>query len=109
MIGHDDPGPQLIPVSVTEPQGFLAPGGDLRAPQMARAPAAIQISFEFQPALTVAFDRQKPLPLRTQSGRKGIRQVKSNELRQPRLVTMRQVTALVPATKPEPGWFQGQR
>ena len=72
---------------------------------MTLTPAFVEISFEQFPLLSVIFNLREIFPFRTKRFRKTVGEMKGDELRQSGFVAMRQITALVPATKTLLGIF----
>ncbi len=66
---------------------------------MTLTPAFIEIRFELFALLTVVLNLGEMLPLGTKRFRKAVGEMKGDELRQPRFVAMRKITALMPAAK----------
>ncbi|GEM_PF-4383449 len=66
---------------------------------MTFASAFIQIRFNFRSPLAVVFDPGKMLPFGTKGGRKTVGETKRDKLYEPRFITMRQITPLVPTAK----------
>jgi hypothetical protein len=109
MIGHDHPRPEIVLNGVTKPQRVLDQLRNVGTPQVTFATSFVQISLQFKHPLAILLNPQQRLPLAPQFFRKCIRKSERHELDQPRFVAMRQITVLVPATKPTLHVFRGER
>ena len=81
------------------PKIILNQPGNFRLLQMAFASSLVEIGFEFFPSLAVVFNLGKMLPLRTERFGKAAGEMERDELRQARLVAMREIPPLMPAAK----------
>jgi len=75
---------------------------------MTFATPLVEILLKLLPLLTVVLNLEEMLPLGTKGRRKTVCQMKGDKLRETWLVTMRQITALMPATKTLFGVFKLQ-
>ena len=99
VVRHDDPRPQLVSDAVKQPQGVRDQRGNLRLPEMRFAATLIEVGFKFCPALPVVFDLPEMFPFGTERFRKAVGEAECHELREPWLIAMRQITALVPTAE----------
>jgi len=81
------------------PKIILNQPGNFRLLQMAFASSLVEIGFEFFPSLAVVFNLGKMLPLRTERFGKAAGEMERDELRQARLIAMREIPPLMPAAK----------
>jgi len=105
VIRHYDPCAQVITLTVEESHRIFADLSNLWATQMTFAPASVEISLQFRPALPVVLNFPEMLPFGTKRFRKGIGKAKRDELRQPRFIAMWQIATLIPTAKAALGVF----
>src|SRR5580704_18849782 len=109
MVWHQHPRPQFVTANCELTKVIL---NDLRYgnPAQATLPATfVQIRLHFCAPLAIIFNLRKMIPLRTKRLGKTVSQMKRDELREPRLIAMRQITSLIPATKSPLGILRFRR
>ena len=99
VIRHHAPSKQFVGLVVLEQQRIFRQLRDARITQMAIANPMIQILLQFRTFLAVVFNLQQMLPFVASRGGHGINKPERNELNESRKITVRQVTAFVPAKK----------
>ena len=109
VIRHDDPRLHSKVVAVGFEQSLLDELRHVPPPKPTFAVAAIQPRFELLAFRGIVRLTENSLPLGAARHRKGVVELKCNELRDTRCVEVRQVTTLMPAAKAFPqlldGWF----
>src|SRR5581483_1647389 len=100
MIRHYHPGSQLVLHFVPKQQRILYYRRNISTLQMTLASPFVQVRLQFDAPLSVIFDFQQPLPFGTQLRRKGVRQPERDKLDETRLISMWQITILMPPEKP---------
>jgi hypothetical protein len=109
MIRHHAPREQLVALVVKVKHGILRNPGDVRVTQMTFANPTIQILLQLCALLAVVLDLQQMLPFTATGFGHGVSHAESDELNQTGKVTMRQITALVPAEEAEGFFFIRKR
>ena len=99
VIGHHDLRLYSIIASIDFEQNLLDEFRHISAAQPALAISAVQPRFKFPPLRGIGRLFQNRIKLRAARDRKGIVELKGDELRHTRRVEVRQVTALMPAAK----------
>ena len=100
---------QLISVSGKLTKVVLDELCHLSAAQVTLPAPFVQIRLQFSAPLAVVFNLETVLPLGAKRFRKTVGETKRYELSEPRLVAMRQLTALVPTAKTLVNVFQFRR
>jgi hypothetical protein len=99
MIGHHNPRPQIVSFAVIKSDGPIHETADAHVTQVAFPAAFIQVSFNLLAPLSVIFQLQQCFSFRAEVSEEAVRQMERNKLNQPRLITVRKITALMPAAK----------
>src|SRR5439155_22096241 len=100
VVRHHHPSQKIVSLVVIESDGLIDHPTKLRTTQPARAPTFVEVLRKLVATLSLVFNFQQRQPLCSQVGGKRIDQMKRDKLCQTRLVTVWQITALLPSAKP---------
>src|SRR5438128_9626342 len=101
VVRHHHPSQKIVSLVVIESDGLIDHSTKLRTTQPARASTFVEVLSKLVATLSLVFNFQQRHPLCSQVGGKRIDQMKRDKLRQTGFGTVGQITALVPAAKPQ--------
>jgi len=109
VVRHHAPSQYLAALLAKIQECVLSHLGKPRLAEWARPVTMIEVFLQLRAFVSIVFDCQQMLPFPASASGHGIRHPKSDELHQPRKITMRQIPALVPTQEAQRLLFLGQR